>query len=134
MEENKEILALLKKIDRTNRIRVVTNIILCVLILAAVVSCVSVFVSVRRLMPQVNGILEQLQTILGNLEQTTRSLAQVDLSGMMSNMDDLAVYAQESLSATMGKLESLDLETLNRAIADLAQIIEPLAKLVRRFG
>lgn len=134
MEENKEILALLKKIDRTNRIRVATNIILCVLILAAVVSCVSVFVSVRRLMPQVNGILEQLQTILGNLEQTTRSLAQVDLSGMMSNMDDLAVYAQESLSATMGKLESLDLETLNRAIADLAQIIEPLAKLVRRFG
>ena len=134
MEENKEILELLRKIDRTNRVKMITNIILCVLMLAAAVSCVCICAAVFDLMPQVSGILDQMQTILGDLEKTSASLAQLDLSSMVTDVDALVVYAQESLAAAMEKLNTIDLETLNQAIRDLAEIIEPMANFVRRFS
>lgn len=134
MEENKEMLELLRKIERTNRVKMITNIILCVLMLAAAVSCVSICVMIFDLMPQVSGILGQMQTILSDLEQTSASLAQLDLAHMVTDVDALVVYAQESLAATMEKMDTIDLEKLNQAIRDLAEIIEPLANFVRRFS
>jgi len=134
MEENKEMLELLRKIERTNRVKMITNIILCVLMLAAAVSCVCICVMIFDLMPQVSGILDQMQTILGDLETTSASLAQLDLASMVTDVDSLVTYAQESLAATMEKLDTIDLEKLNQAIRDLAEIIEPLANFVRRFG
>ena len=134
MEENKEMLELLRKVERTNRVKMITNIILCVLMLAAAVSCVSICVMIFDLMPQVSGILGQMQTILSDLEQTSASLAQLDLAHMVTDVDALVVYAQESLAATMEKMDTIDLEKLNQAIRDLAEIIEPLANFVRRFS
>ena len=71
--------------------------------------------------------------MLTDLEQVGRNLAALDLESMVRNMDSLAVYAQESLQQTMEKLNTIDIETLNQAIQDLAKVIEPLAKFFGRF-
>ena len=133
MDHNQEMLELLRKIEKSNRQKNVTNVIMCVFMLAAAASCVFIGLMVFRLMPQVNGLLGQLETVLTDLEQTTGQLAALDLESMVTNMDSLAVYAQESLQQTMEKLDTIDFETLNKAIEDLAKVIEPLAKFFGRF-
>ena len=141
MEENKETLELLKKIERANRHQVWSGYIRSGLILVCAVCMVALVVMVARLMPQINEILGQakiamgqIQTVLGDLQQTTGQLAQVDYAGMVDNVDNLVTTGQQSLAQMMEKVNSMDFETLNQAIEDLAAVIEPLAKMTKVFG
>lgn len=134
MEQNREMLELLRKIEKSNRQKVVTNVLVCLFMLAAAASCIAICFMISGLLPRVNELMGQLETVLANLEQTTRQLAALDLEAMVANVDSLAVYAQDSLAQTMEKLNTIDFETLNRAIEDLAKVIEPLAKFVGRFS
>lgn len=134
MDQNAEILQLLRSIEKTNRRKAVTNVAICIFMLVAAVSCIAVCIMISGLMPQVNEILGQMETVLTNLEQTSAELAALELETMVSDVDALALYAQESLRLTMDKLDTIDLETLNAAIQDLARVVEPLAKFAGMFG
>ena len=141
MEENKEMLELLRKIEKSSHSQARTGTLVCVFSLIAAVCCVAALVLVREflpqlegILPQINAVLEQMQTVLGNLEQTTAQLASMDLQSMVSNVDALVATGQEGLEQTMAKLNSIDIKTLNQAIADLAKVIEPLANFVSRFS
>ena len=141
MEENKEMLELLRKIERSNRIQTYSGYVRCALMLVCAVCMAALVVMVCRILPQINEILgqaklamTQIQTVLTNLEQTTNQLAQVDLESMVSNVDALVVTGQQSLQESMVKLNGIDFEALNKAIEDLAAVIEPLANMTRVFG
>ena len=134
MDQNQEMLELLRKIEKSGRQKNVTNILLCLFMLAAAVSCVALCLMVYQLLPQINALLVQMEGIMGDLEQTARTLASLDLEGLAANVDSLTVLAQESLQQTMDKLNTIDFETLNKAIEDLAEVIEPLAKFFGMFG
>ena len=56
-----------------------------------------------------------------------------ELETVVGDVDSLVVTGQESLEQTMGKLESINMEKLNQAIEDLAEVIEPLAKFFKKF-
>ena len=134
MDQNQEMLELLRKIEKSGRQKNVTNILLCLFMLAAAVSCVTLCVMVCRLLPQVNALLGQMETVMADLEQTVRRLSALDLESMVANANSLAVAAQESLQQTMEKLNTVDFETLNKAIEDLSKVIEPLAKFFGMFN
>ncbi len=141
MEENKETLELLRKIEKNNRIQTYSGYARTALVLACAVCIMVLTVAVLRLMPQINAILGQAQnavnqvrTVLDYLEQTSYQLSQVDLQGMVSNVDGLVTTGQQSLEASMEKLNGVDFEALNKAIKDLAAVVEPLAKMTKVFG
>ena len=141
MEENKETLELLRKIERSSRMQIYTGYVRTGLMLVCAVCMAVLVVMVFRLMPQINEILAQAQhafnqvgTVLDYLEQTSYQLSQVDLQGMVSNVDGLVTTGQQSLEASMEKLNGVDFEALNKAIKDLAAVIEPLAKMTKVFG
>lgn len=141
MEENKETLELLRKIERSSRIQIYSGYVRTGLMLVCAVCMAVLVVMVFRLMPQINEILAQAQhafnqvgTVLDYLEQTSYQLSQVDLQGMVSNVDGLVTTGQQSLEASMEKLNGVDFEALNKAIKDLAAVIEPLAKMTKVFG
>ncbi len=133
MEENRELLALLQKIEKHNRQQLWVTRMLCLGLLAAVLVCAFVFVQLFPMLSQVDGILEQAQSVLGDLEETTKALAQADLGGMVKNVDTLVRTGQESLDATMEKLNSIDFDALNSAIANLSAVVDPLAKFFNVF-
>ena len=133
MEENKEIIELLKKLDESSQKRVRLGRILCVLALVAALFCGATFAVVFSLVPQVETILTQVQPVLRNLEQTSEQLAALDLEGMVSNVDALVVTGQQTLQQSMEKLDTVDFEALNQAIRDLSAVIEPLAKWGKMF-
>ena len=132
--ENKEMLELLQKIEKNSRQQVRTTRLMCLLALGAALVCVAAFVLIFNYLPRVDAVVTQMQTVLSNLETTTGELASLDLGGMMNGIDSLVASGQESLQQTMDKLNTLDFATMNKAIQDLAAVVEPLAKLVNRFN
>lgn len=141
MEENRETQELLRKIEKNSRIQTFAGYARTALVLVCAVCMVVVTCAVMKLMPQVNAILGQAQgavdqvgTVLDYLEQTSAQLSQVDMQGMVSNVDSLVTTGQQSLEATMDKLNSVDFETLNQAIKDLAAVTESLSKVTKIFG
>ena len=76
----------------------------------------------------------QMQSVLSDLEQATRQLSVMDFTGMVENVETLVTTAQESLEQTMGKLNAIDFQTLNKAIEDLSNVVEPMSKLMKVFG
>lgn len=140
MEGNQETLELLKQIRDLNRRQMRSSWIMCAMALVAAVCCVVIFVAVLNILPQVNSILPQtdaimtrLNTVMGDVEQISGELAALDMEGMVSDVDALVVTGQESLEQVMEKLNAVDFETLNKAIVDLAAVIEPLARVSNWF-
>ena len=133
MEENKEMLELLKQIEKSSRQQARNARLQSILALVAAVFCIGVFVLIFNFLPQLDAVVTQMQTVLSNLEKTTQELASLDLQGMMDGIDTLVASGQEGLQQTMEKLNTLDIETLNKAIKDLSAVVEPFAKLIDRL-
>ena len=78
--------------------------------------------------PKINTIYDSTMVSLKNLEQLTAELNEADLGGTVENINNLTIQATGDLSASMERLNSVDLETLNEAIDNLNATVEPLAK------
>ena len=126
MEEKRDLQELLERLDESNRKQANYAKWQCIFSVAAAVCCVGLFVLVWNLMPEVRNLTAQMETVLTNLELVTNQLAGMDLGAMVRNVDELVVTTQEGLGA-------IDFETLNQAIQDLADVVEPLAKFFNVF-
>ena len=84
-------------------------------------------------MPQVQALTSQMETVLTNLEIVTEQLAGMDLGEMVRNVDELVVTSQAGVEETMSKLNSIDFAELNRAIGNLSDVVEPMAKFFNVF-
>ena len=140
MEENKEMLELLQKIEKANRHQVKLTRLVCIFALIAAVFCgctfglvYNVLPEITEILPQISAVASQMQTVLSDLEQATRQLSVMDFTGMVEDVDILVTTAQTSLEQTMGKLDSIDFNTLNKAIEDLAKVVEPMSRLMNVF-
>ena len=141
MDENRQMTELLAQIEKNSRRQARFAAVQCGLSLAAAVFCGVTLVLVLRLLPQIDealpqitGVMTQLQSVLSNLETTTEQLSSIDLSGMVENVNTLVITAQEGLTETMKKLDTVDFKTLNKAIADLSAVVEPLSKFIKAFS
>ena len=124
----------------------------CILTGVAAACCLGILILVCTLMPRVYGLVEKTETvltnleavpgqlegqmdgILTNLEEVTQELAQTDLAGMVENVDTLATTSQSAVEHATEKLDTMDLDTLNKAIKDLADVVEPLARFFNVFN
>ncbi len=124
----------------------------CIFTAVAAICCVGVFVVVLSLLPHIRGVAGQLETvltdletvtgtlngeldtILTNLDTVTRELAAADLDGMVADVDAFVTTSQGAVEQATEKLNIIDFETLNRAIEDLADVVEPLARFFNVFN
>lgn len=141
MEENRELLELLKKIEAANRKQLRYTRIQCIAALLAVICFAGVFFLIRDFLPQVSaiitevpGMMAQMESVLSNLETVTTELAAVDFEGMIDGVNTLVSTGQSGLEETVARLNSIDFDTLNKAIADMSAVIEPMANFFRVFG
>ena len=113
----------------------------CIFTAVAAVCCLGVFVVVLSIVPQVRtvagqmeAVLTELDTILTNLDAVTRELAAADLDGMVADVDAFVTTGQSAVEQATEKLNIIDFETMNRAIEDLADVVEPLARFFNVFN
>ena len=113
--------------------RVVTLAALfCVAIMIGVgILVLSVLPKVVTLLDQANTIAVQADDVMKDLNVVTKQLAQADITGMIDDVGSLVVESEESINEAMKKVDAMDIDGLNKAIKDLGDVVEPLAKMVR---
>ena len=134
MEEKLDLRDLLERLDESNRQQAKFAKWQCIFSVASAVCVVGLFLLVYTLMPQVQELTAQMETVLTNLEVVTDQLAGMDLGSMVENVDALVTTSQAGVEQAMDQLNGIDFETLNRAINDLADVVEPLARFFNVFG
>ena len=134
MEEKRELQELLERLDESNRQQAKFAKWQCVFSLLAAVCCVGLVLVVYNLMPQVRELTGQMEVVLENLEVVTDQLAGMDLGQMVENVDALVVSSQDGVEQAMSKLNSIDFDALNKAIAHLSDVVEPLARFFNVFS
>lgn len=140
------------EVKRLRLARITTVAVVAILVVVLVVAAV-LCITLLRYESRVDQIVTDLEAVTAQLSQVdvgdmaasleniTRQLESIPWTEVADNINGLAVAAQESLwqvetglSGALNSLNSLDIEKLNKAIADLQAVIEPLAKLAGRFG
>ena len=141
MEENKEMVELLKKIEESNRKQLLYTRIQCVAAVVAVVCFAGIYFLIKGFLPQINaivtqipGLVAQLEVVLSNLEIMTTDLAGIDFDGMIQGVNALVATGQVGLEETVAKMNAIDFAALNKAIDSLAKVVDPLAKFFKVFG
>jgi len=133
MEDKQELKELLERLDQSNRQQAKYARWQCVFSIASAVCVVGLFILVYTLMPQVQELTTQTEVVLKNLTEVTDQLAGMDLGAMVENVDELVITSQAGVEQAMNTLNSIDFDTLNQAIEDLSNVIEPLAKFFNIF-
>jgi len=133
MEDKQELRELLERLDQSNRQQARYARWQCMFSILSAVSVIGLFVLVYTLMPQVQELSAQTQVVLTNLTQVTDQLADMDLGAMIENVDELVVTSQSGVDQAMRKLNQIDFDTLNQAISDLSDVVEPLASFFNIF-
>ena len=133
MEDKQELRELLERLDQSNRQQARYARWQCMFSILSAVCVIGLFVLVYTLMPQVQELSAQTQVVLTNLTQVTDQLADMDLGAMIENVDELVVTSQSGVDQAMRKLNQIDFDTLNQAISDLSDVVEPLASFFNIF-
>ncbi|MBP1577107.1 MAG: hypothetical protein J6C75_01360 [Oscillospiraceae bacterium] len=143
-QEQLDVHQLLERLDKSNRQQVKYARLQCLFSAVAAVCCVVLFISVNSLMPQIQALSSQLETVLANLEVVTTQIAELDLKGMVQsaegdlktmvqNVDSLVNTSQAGVQETLKKLNSIDFAKLNQAINDLSAVVEQLSRFFNVF-
>lgn len=131
----------LEKIEKQSRRQLLFTKILCVLCTLMLVCTLALTLSVSGAVKQILTIAQPLEqmaaqagTVMANLDTVAQDLADADLGSMVENVNALTADSQSVITEAMKKLDTIDIDTLNQAIQDLAAVVEPLAKVSKFFG
>ena len=147
MEQNSELQQVLKSLEESSRKQVRYARLQFIFSLLAAVCCVFILIAVVKYIPQLQALTTQIQdmatqlqglathaeNVMTNLETVTDALASADLEAMVDNVNSLVVSSQDGVKQTMEKLNTINLDALNQAIANLSAVVEPLAKFFKVF-
>ena len=131
MEQNQ---TLWEKIERNSRQQLLFTKILCGLCTGIFICILVLTVFVAGAAGQITELAEQAQLVMDNLDTLTWELVNADIGSMLENMGTLAADSQAMVADAMQKLDAVNLEALNQAIEDLADIVAPLANISNFFG
>lgn len=131
---------ILQQLADSNRKQVRFARIQCIFAILSALFCLLILLGVFQVLPQIQELAVQIsslsaqaETVLTNLEVVTEELAQADIAGMVTNVDSLVSSSQSGVEQALVKIEAIDIDALNKAIADLSAVISPLANLINRF-
>ena len=124
----------LEKLEKNSRQQLLFLKILCGLCVGILICVLVMTLSIAGVAGQVTELADQAKFVMDNLDTVTWELANADIGSMVENMGTLAADSQAIVESAMNKLDAINLEALNQAIEDLADIVEPLANLSNFFG
>ncbi len=131
-EHNKDMAIVEKRQLKYQKLSFAMSLITMLMVGAIMVVIVGAVLYIK---PMITDIYDSTMISLANLETLTDDLnvqmKQADLEGTVSNINKLTVQATGDLSDAMDRLNSIDFETLNKAIKNLNDTVEPLARLFR---
>lgn len=123
MEQDKT-LELLEEMKKINQKTLMHQRVMTVLMVVFVVAVVS-------LLPNVVSTLSTAKTTLVHMNE-----AITQMEGALSEVETLADgagVAMEGMEKALENINGIDIETLNEAITDLSEVVEPMANFFGKF-
>ena len=74
--------------------------------------------------------LKAVEGIVDDLSKVSKDLVDANIPGLIKQTEGLVVQSGEGITSAVGKLDSIDIKSLNDAIVDLKSIVEPMATLM----
>lgn len=155
MEENRDLRAFMERMEEKERKRLRYTRLQCCFVGIAAACCLALLVTVCSFAPRVReltgqagdiavraeALLGRSEGILTDLESVAADLAELDVEGtgedlreMVNGVNGLVTEGQAGIGEALEKIDTLDIDTLNSAIEDLADVVEPLAKFFNKFN
>ena len=126
---------LVKKQSKQLRYSRIASIALVAMAAILLVSCIlivpralSTLNQLNRLMDDANVIMENANTTLGNFDEMSS-----EITSAAEGINGLVEENSEVLTESVNKMNSIDFEGLNSAIADLQAVVEPMARFFGKF-
>lgn len=133
MDQDQRTLELLERIEKANRKQVFYARLQFACTIVAALCCALLLFAGIQILPELQATAAQAETVLGNLEAVTAELANADIGGMVADVDALVSTSQVGVEQAMDKINDIDFDSLNDAIKDLSDVIEPIAKFFNSF-
>lgn len=129
MEEQKELLEALLK-DSKKRSSYARAAALCAAGILAVV-----LVTAALLIPKVLGIASQVEDVVASAETTITQISDmtVSITSTSTSLNTFITDNSQTLTDTVDSVSQIDVATLNGAIRDLKDAVEPFANLMNKF-
>lgn len=125
---------ILDKLEQQGRQQLLFTKILCVLCALMLICTLVLTIAITGAVKEITAIAQPLQEISQQASAVMQDLADADLGSMVETVNTLAADSQAAVTAAMKQLDLIDIETLNKAIEDLADVVEPLARVSNFFG
>ena len=124
MQENEKVVELLKKQLFFTRIFAAA----CCVLTAAVL------VVLIRVIPPLLGMVDRAVTAMDQASSTLQTVDDTltDIQGLFEE-DGLVGQSSRALEQATDKIGRMDIDSLNRAIEDLGEVVEPLADFFGKF-
>lgn len=138
--EHQELTQIVEKLERSAKQQMKAARLQCVFSAAAAVCCAVLLIAVVGVMPKLLSLVETTETlaqrantVLTDLETVTSDLAEAELEEMVENVNILVDQSKDGVAVAVEKIDAIDIETLNQAIRDFSDVVEPLAKFFNIF-
>ncbi|NLG05611.1 MAG: hypothetical protein GX567_17575 [Clostridia bacterium] len=128
-EDNEKQMNYLKKQLRVSQF---FTVFLVVILTIVIFQIISVIPKVNGLLAQTETMMTDAQAVMKNIDTVTKELTEADIAGMLEDVDSLVVSSETSMADAMNQVMAIDIESLNQAIKDLQSVVAPLAKLFGR--
>ncbi len=113
----------LRKQLRMSRISAISSVLILVVVIAIVII----------LLPQVIKTFDNVNQIMADLNVVTSELASADFDKMLSGVDNLITTSGTGIEQAIAKINEIDIDSLNSAIQNLNDSVEPFANFFGIF-
>jgi len=156
-----EVLDTLARMEKYSRQQASAAKLQCVLSVISLICCTAALVMMVLLVPKLQKMTTQTEKLISeagdvmeDIQAASETISELDLGpvlveikgllqnvdGLLANVDTLVAdvdtlvtTTQEGLEDTLAEIEKIDFDALNKAIKDLAAVVEPLAKFFSNF-
>lgn len=124
MQENEKVVELLKKQLFFTRIFAAACCVLTAVVLIVLI----------RVIPPLLGMVDRAVTAMDQASSTLQTVDDTltDIQGLFEE-DGLVGQSSRALEQATDKIGRMDIDSLNRAIEDLGEVVEPLADFFGKF-
>ena len=156
-----EVLDTLARMEKYSRQQASAAKLQCVISVISLICCTAALVMMVLLVPKLQKMTTQTEKLISeagdvmeDIQAASETISELDLGpvlveikgllqnvdGLLANVDTLVAdvdtlvtTTQEGLEDTLAEIEKIDFDALNKAIKDLAAVVEPLAKFFSNF-
>ena len=129
-DEMLELLTQLKKSSERREEYAKKQYLMSKITAAASMTALALVISVSLFaLPRLKTMFTSIDTVMSDMETITNELAKANLGQMIDGIDQLVSTSEYSIKQASDRLNALDIDSLNKSLQSLHDIVEPLSKL-----